>query len=120
MNKIDNLIPEVMQILKTKFKDGKVDNQYNGYISSFGASVLMSGLKATVAMFENENSKAKDRKILMNVILKVLNKQAKDNDKLLDYILKNDDEKLKQKILDIAIAIKLCIRTFKFEKSDKK
>jgi CRISPR-associated protein Cmr5 len=118
MNRVEELIPQVMKVLKKEFKDGEVDKEYNGYISSFGASVLMSGLKASVAMFESEKSQTKaDRKKLMNIILKVLDENAKDEDKLLDYILRNQDKEdfLKSKILNIATALKLCIRTFKFK-----
>jgi len=120
MNRIEKYIPDVMEILE-EVKKESISKSYNGYISSFGASVMMSGLKATVAMFENKNADTKaDRSFLMYLILKVLDKNAKKDDSLLKYILKNQDREtiLKQQILDIATAIKLCIRTFKLE--DKK
>jgi CRISPR-associated protein Cmr5 len=122
MNRVEELIPRTMEVLKNGFKDGEIEKEYNGYISSFGASVLMSGLKASVAMFESENSSAQaDRRKLMNIILQILDERATKDDKLLDYILRNSDKEefLKKEILNIATALKLCIRTFKFKESEK-
>ena len=93
MNRVEELIPRTMEVLKNRFKDGEIEKEYNGYISSFGASVLMSGLKASVAMFESENSSAQaDRKKLMNIILQILDESKTEKDKLLDYILDNSDK----------------------------
>ena len=122
MNRVEELIPRTMEVLKNGFKDGEIEKEYNGYISSFGASVLMSGLKASVAMFESENSSAQaDRRKLMNIILQILDERATKDDKLLDYILRNSDKEefLKKEILNIATALKLSIRTFKFKESEK-
>jgi CRISPR-associated protein Cmr5 len=121
MNRIEKYIPKVMRVLEDEFKDRKIDREYNGYISSFGAGVMMSGLKPTVAMFENVQANTqKDRKKLMTMILRVLDEDAQET-KLLDYILNRRDEEriIKSKILDIATAMKLCIRTFELKKEGK-
>jgi CRISPR-associated protein Cmr5 len=114
MNRIESLIPQVLTVLKDEFKDNKIPKEYNGYISSFGASVMMSGLKSTIAMFENQNAHTQeDRVKLMRIIFRVLTNNQ--TGKLLDYVIENESNILKKEILDIATAIKLSIRTFKLE-----
>lgn len=118
---IENYIPKAMEILSTTFSDGVVPASYNGYISSFGASVIQSGLKPTLALFENENANTQEKKqLLPELILEILGKKSSYRS-LLDYILenKNEEQYLKQQILDIAVALKLGIRTFKLEKPKK-
>jgi CRISPR-associated protein Cmr5 len=112
---IENHIPRAIEVLQAKFDD-TIPSSYNGYISSFGASVIQSGLKATVALFENKNaSTEQDKTVLMKIILEILDETAQGT--LLEYILNSQNETLeKEKILDIAVAIKLSIRTFKLEK----
>lgn len=104
-------------------KDGKIEKEYNGYISSFGAAVIQSGLKAAVAFNESESSgSAKDRKKLMKAILHILKKGQMndgDNDKLMNYVLENDNPATKSDIMDAAAALKLAIRTFKLEKNEE-
>lgn len=113
---IENYIPTVMEILGKKFSNGVAPKEFNGYISSFGASIVQSGLKPTVALFENKDaSTAQDKSCLTKIILEVL---GGEGDSLLRYILESGENEalLKQKIIDIAVAIKLSIRTFKLEK----
>jgi len=114
MNRVEKYIPVVMEILEKEFSSGVIPKEYNGYIATFGAGVMMNGLKPTIAMFENKNANTNtDRSFLMYLILKVLDKNSKRDDSLLKYVLNSKNEKvLKSQILDIAIAIKLCIRTF--------
>ena len=52
---IEQKIPKAMNILDLTFKD-VIPSSYNGYISSFGASIIQSGLEPTLALFENENA----------------------------------------------------------------
>ena len=112
---IDKLIPKAMEVLEKTFPDGTFPSSYNGYISSFGASIMQSGLKPSLALFENKDANTKEKKeLLTTVILTILDENSKE-DTLLEYVLNNNkNEKfLKQKILDISIAIKLSLRTFK-------
>jgi CRISPR-associated protein Cmr5 len=115
----------IKQDNKEKIVKG-VNKSYNSYISSFGASLIQSGLKATIALFENINNQDKTnapRYKLMTIILNILKKHYKNStkDRLLEYLLEQENDKLLQeKIVDIAIAIKLAIRTFPLgEKKDK-
>ena len=112
---IEKYIPRAMEVLEKTFLDGTFPSSYNGYISSFGASIIQSGLKPTLALFENKDANTKEKKeLLTTIILTILDENAKE-DTLLKYVLNNNENEkfLKQKILDISIAIKLSLRTFK-------
>ncbi|AXX95873.1 type III-B CRISPR module-associated protein Cmr5 [Arcobacter ellisii] len=112
--RIESYIPKAIELLTKEFPEGKIASSYNGYISSFGASIIQSGLKPTLAVFENTNASTKeDKSYLTKLILKLLpNTQGNS---LLKFVLANKqkEESLKEEILDIAVALKLSIRTFK-------
>ncbi len=115
--RIEEYIPKALKVLEKEFGSGVIPSAYNGYISQFGASIIQSGLLPTLALFENTNANTKENKeYLTNIILQVL--REKDDDiSLLKYVLDSREEDiLKDKILDIAVAIKLSIRTFKLDK----
>ncbi|UCN01256.1 type III-B CRISPR module-associated protein Cmr5 [Sulfurimonas sp. SWIR-19] len=111
---IESFIAKAITILQSEFKNGEIPSAYNGYISSFGASVIQSGLKATIALFENKNASTKeDKNYLLKLIAKVLEIKEKN---LMTYVLENDNNITKQQILDAAVALKLSIRTFQLKK----
>lgn len=114
--RIESYIPKAIELLTKEFPEGEIAKAYNGYISSFGASIIQSGLKPTLAVFENSNASTKeDKSYLSTLILKLLPNAGGDS--LLKYVLadKDREEALKAEIVDIAIALKLSIRTFKLE-----
>jgi CRISPR-associated protein Cmr5 len=118
--RIEKLIPEVMKVLHQEFPEGVIPSAYNGYISSFGASIMQSGLLPTLALFEKKDAPTKeDKSKLTSIIAKVLD--VKGNITLLEWVLnsKEDQKYLKEQILDISVAIKLSIRTFKLDKGNK-
>jgi len=118
---IEKEIPRVMQVLNDEFGNGVISSVYNGYISTFGVSINQSGLKPTLALFENNQAHTEgDRNRLTRMILRVLDSDYNGNS-LLRYVLENQDreEILKLKIIDIAIALKLSIRTFKLDQGEK-
>ena len=117
--RVEEYIPKALKVLEQEFKNGVIPKVYNGYISSFGASIIQSGLKPTLALFENQQANTEhNRGVLTELILKILDENTQETS-LLRYVINNGNEDLlKEKILDIAIAIKLSIRTFKLE--DKK
>ncbi len=116
---IQKYIPEAINVLKKEFESGVIPSSYNGYISSFGASIMQSGLLPTLALFEKKDAPTKeDKSKLTALILKILDKNS-TNTTLLEYVLQKDTILLKQQILDISVAIKLSIRTFKLDKGNQ-
>lgn len=135
---IEKLFPAAHQAIMEVFKEHEtkpIDSEFQGYISSFGASVLQMGLLPTLAVFADEDSaSAKDRKKLLLVLAKVLAHKnsgyasssaiANQTDKLFEFAIdrkkKGDAEllTLQRHLLDASVAVKLCLRTFKL--NDKK
>ena len=105
---IESYIPKALEaIIKYEIaKNGEVAKQFNGYISSFGASVRQAGLLATVLFYENEQSNSeKDRTKVIKAIEYIIGEK----------IIKNNtaDKKIRAKVEDAAVALKLSVRTFK-------
>ena len=125
MNKrVENWIPAAIEAAQTHLANhGVIKKEYNGYISSFGAAVLQSGLKAAIAFNESASSgSTEDRGVLMKAILQIITNRPienNSNEKLLNYVLEHDDNETKEKIMDASTALKLAIRTFKLSKEDE-
>ncbi len=129
--KLDILVLFAMQELKENelFKDSsnavpKVPKEYKGYISSFGPSVIQSGLLPTIMFYENSKSTEKNgKKEILNILSGILKKTGKY--KMTPNSLKElTMDKIKNKaeyadlvndVLDAYTALKLSMRTFKFE-----
>jgi len=116
---IEKYIPDTMKVLDRTFANGTIPSAYNGYISSFGASIIQSGLLPTLALFENTNSSTKENKEYLSYIIMQVISGNEDDKSLLRYCLDKDETLVKQQILDISVALKLSIRTFKLDKGDK-
>ena len=113
---IESYIPKALEVLGSEFPDGEIPSAYNGYISSFGASIIQSGLLPTLAIFENTNASTKENKeYVSHLIVRILT-DSDDDRSLLRYAIEHNDPQLKQQIMDIAVAIKLSIRTFSLKK----
>ena len=123
-NKINELIPKALEAIKnSKMADdsNKVDKEYKGYIASMGASIIQSGLIATLAFYSNEQSGSADKRLkLLDAVIKTF--VAPDsNEKLLQYVLSQTDigrnkaekDKFEKQISNTLIALKLALRTFK-------
>ncbi len=111
---IEKYIPKAMEVLKENLEGGIFPKEYNGYISSFGASVIQSGLKPTLALFENKNNT--DRYKIVEFIFEIFKRYNNINTEeilLINYVINNNKDNLKKEILDISIALKLTLRTFK-------
>lgn len=122
--KINELIPKALVAIKSsKMADDSdlVDKEYKGYIASMGASIIQSGLIATLAFYSNEQSGSADKRFkLLDAVVKTF--IAPDsNEKLLQYVLSQTDigrdkaktDKLETQISNTLIALKLALRTFK-------
>ncbi len=93
-------------------KDGTIDKVYQGYLASFGPTVITSGLLQTVMFYSADEKKNKVIKIMYGLIKEDL--QTDKND-MKSFLLDNDNYKkykIKHKILEANIACKLSIRTF--------
>lgn len=117
------------------FKDENrtmIHESYNGQISALGVSILMIGLKPTIAVYYQDapkksgNGKAEAfRKCLLEVIAKMLkiyyendadeNARYADAYSLTRYVLEQTDDSLKNDILNCSVALKQIIRTYKLE-----
>ena len=120
--KISMMIPAAVEAVKNHLLDkekGKVNDAYDGYIASFGTSILQSGLLVATAMFSDETKKDKtkgEKGRLMDAVLEVLkstNPEFEAFQSLFALVYEHQKNKLVRKnILDASVAIKLSLRTF--------
>lgn len=126
---VEELIPLVMKHMtemfydenhniKKKFKSNKtnkIKKEYNGYFSSFGPSVITAGLKQTV-LFYADKDLSNDKKHVVDLLEKVL-KEKKWLESTLEGEVNNKkyNPLLKDRVLEIISASKLCIRTLDLE-----
>ena len=117
MNKknIDNLIPKAIKKLSSlQKKDGSIEKVYQGYLASFGPTVIASGLIKTVTIYADKSDSNKKRRKITQLMFDLI-------DENLDEFIKNEKSNtnyaLKNKILEVNIACKLSIRTFELRDS---
>lgn len=138
MNKSTNreLMGYAEEILKDKEcllrnKHGKFFESYNGQISALGVSVLMIGLKATLAIYYQdfdsvgEYKKKAYRRAVLEVIVKMLNKKNNTTyaaaKEFVHEVMGNEDfakeQQWKTDIINCSVALKQVIRTYEMVKS---
>lgn len=111
--KIDNLIPKAINLLESKLvKDGVIDKVYQGYLASFGPTVISSGLLQTVMFYSGDDKKKKVIEIMWELIKSDLNSHASNMEDFLNENYNHKSYAVKNKILEANIACKLSIRTF--------
>ncbi len=121
---IEKLIaPAIEAAEKHLQKEGTIASQYNGYISSFGAAVMQSGLLPAIAFNEKTTSGSEeDRSCLMRAILQIIKASPLEKgETLIKYVLATSETErraMRRDILNAATALKLAIRTFRLEKRD--
>jgi CRISPR-associated protein Cmr5 len=106
-NEIEKLIPKAISAVTTVgiASDGKVAKQFNGYISSFGASLRQAGLVPTVLFFGSQNNRAEEpREQIVKAIEVMLGKELVHNGRA---------NATRDEVDAAATALKLAIRTFK-------
>ena len=109
---IESYIPRALEVLNGEFED-EISKTYVGYISAFGVSLVQIGLLPTVALHEKD-----ERKIINILVLSVYDATV-ENMTLLEYIVsrpESEHDQIKEKLKEIAVALKLCMRTFKLTK----
>lgn len=111
---------------------GTIYESYNGQASALGVSTLMIGLKATLAIYysdaPNKSPKVIDnknyydkayRKLLLDVIVKMLNKKNTTLYSTYDFVhtvmLASDENQWKTDLINCSVALKHVIRTYKLE-----
>lgn len=124
MKKLEMLIPAALEAvsahLETKKKSNKVPKEYFGYAAQLGASIRTAGLLPALAFYTDKHKDKKDnepqRLKLLKAIIQILNENhnLQIGDGLLEYAVehKDDQQQLKQKILDASVALKLALRNF--------
>ncbi len=114
--KIDKYIPKAIEAIEEVGicdKDGVVPSQFNGYISSFGASIRQAGLVPTYLFYGNANSNSEEeRSKVIEAIEKILGKELVIDGKQNPAVSRRDVE-------EAATALKLAVRTFKLAKDRK-
>lgn len=113
---------------------GTIYESYNGQASALGVSTLMIGLKATLAIYytdapgPNDETKRREnnnyykkafRKLLLDVIVKMLNEKNSTNYSTNDFVRTvmqaDEDNQWKTIFIDCSVALKHVIRTYKLE-----
>lgn len=126
--RIEKYLPRAIEIVKEvgiADEDNRVPSEFNGYISSFGAAIIQSGLKPAAAFFSNESSRTeKQRSLVVKAVYKLIT-DTRDEEieakSLFDHIKQNEGRirSLTEEIIDASVALKLAIRTYKKLKSDE-
>jgi CRISPR-associated protein Cmr5 len=117
---IENNIGNAIKFIKEEKlsnDNGEIPQEFKGYISSFGTTVLQCGLIPAVALFSNTTGQSKDKIKILNIINKIAFSDNKET--LLKKVVDLKDERsellaVEEKIIAASIALKLAIRTFKF------
>ncbi|MDP0505813.1 MAG: type III-B CRISPR module-associated protein Cmr5 [Fusobacterium sp. JB019] len=118
--KVEEYIPKVIKLIEEEFKDSNkgLPKELTGYITSFGAAIIQSGLIPAVAFYEREESNgsdetSKNRKKLMRIIGKLLYEDFKQDNLLLEKLIDEHNKIKKDDIINASVAIKLVIRLYK-------
>lgn len=129
MKRIEKMIPSAIasviscKIATKQNNDGidKVESEFNGYISSLGASIVYAGLLPTMVFFSTQGGSKVNRPAIIKAIEHILKENSflKNDVPLLDTIKKlvqadNNAElaRLGDLIADAAVALKLAVRTY--------
>lgn len=118
--------------------NGIFDNRFKGYISSFGASIVQSGLLPTVIFFEQSSEKAEKRELIIPALKQMLNEyyhyDINDECKLFRFIINqyyngNDNNNqdnyvdyhaFENDVTTCMVAMKLALRMYQSDKKTEK
>lgn len=107
--RIESYIPKALESIKAckiANENGEVPKQFNGYISSFGASIRSAGLLATTLFYTNEQSNSQeDRSKVIKAIEYIIEEEIIQDGRV--------SKAKRAKVEDAAVALKLSVRTFK-------
>lgn len=121
MSQIEKLIPTAIQAVthcKIVDKDG-VPSEFNGYISSFGAAMINSGLLPSIIFYSQGGASNERQKVILGIeyILKKHHESLLYKSSLVSTVADMVEKKspmswFEEKVTEAAIALKLAIRTF--------
>lgn len=110
--------------LYKKDGNGVIHESYNGQVSALGVSILMIGLRATLAVYYQDKPDKKDkayRRNILEVIVQMLNKDINKKggtsfanaEDFVRKVMKSDEKNWKTDVVDCSVALKQVIRTYK-------
>ena len=95
------------------WRKGIINESYNGQVSALGVSVLMIGLKATLAVYYQDDN----RRRLLEVIVQMINKKKgttySNAYAFVHEAIQSNEEQWKSLVVDCSVALKQVIRTYK-------
>lgn len=115
---------ESYSLFKKKGVNDEILESYNGQVAALGVSILMTGLKPTLAIYyqdapgvENGSPDKAYREYVLEIIVKMLKaykNYAYENAKELvrKALAMDDDSKLKTDIINCSVALKQVVRTY--------
>lgn len=120
MKRLNELISIGVDVLKSTANVNKLDEKFDGYISSFGASLIYAGLLPTVIFYSRRGGAEGERELIVEWLNKMLQKQKNDlrfnlKTKTIDlYREENTAEivKLTREVREAAVALKLALRVY--------
>jgi hypothetical protein len=118
-NSLNNSQCPLFKKNKNEERSDTIFENYNGMISALGVSILMIGLKPTIAVYYQDQTSSNGKGCRCNLlkeVFKILNpeKEVKSEfEKWIKEILKDGIDSKKQDILDCSVALKYIIRTHK-------
>ncbi len=123
---IEKHIPNALAQIDSYFTahhNRPIKKEYKPYLSSLGASILMSGLLPTLAVYYSVDGKVDRRQVIEWVfnMVKPIHENCLGETDLLKYAILIDSDSIRklvliEDIINISIALKLSIRTFPLSK----
>ena len=102
---------------------GLYSKEFKGYISSFGAAVIQSGLLPAVIFYEDNGNSDEERSLLIRAIVVILNDEMGYNiqSAFSEFIRINDrnKQKLTEDVSKAAVSLKLALRIFEKRDNEK-
>lgn len=127
MRNLQKLIPFAIEAIEAKKlvekvgENNYIDGEFNGYISSFGGSIISSGLLPSIIFYSQKKNAKADRPKVIAAVEFILQKNGYGPSfKLLDKVKElytgalnlAEINRLSQKVEEALIALKLAIRIF--------
>lgn len=99
-------------------ENGKVDNKFRGYISSFGAAVILGSFKSAAAFMAHKGESNVERNLLICAMYKIINGEDISSEEVFRYICKNNNRRTKEDFINASIALKLSLNYFEIAKNN--